>query len=102
MVRVSALAVKSPKVVALKHFAFTKFGLFSVCVAVYMNENRFDSVFSKDNYQKENFGDFIKAYVQDVIEDDIEDIQTTFNDDITNIGFELGLELEEEENNGEI
>ena len=40
--------------------------------------------------------------VQDVIEDDIEDIQTTFNEDITNIGFELGLELEEEENNGEI
>ena len=40
--------------------------------------------------------------LQDVIEDDIEDIQTTFNDDITNIGFELGLELEEEENNGEI
>ena len=47
----------------------------------------------EDNYDFE---------LQDVIEDDIEDIQTTFNDDITNIGFELGLELEEEENNGEI
>ena len=47
----------------------------------------------EDNYDFE---------LQDVIEDDIEDIQTTFNEDITNIGFELGLELEEEENNGEI
>ena len=47
----------------------------------------------EDNYDFE---------LQEVIEDDIEDIQTTFNDDITNIGFELGLELEEEENNGEI
>ena len=47
----------------------------------------------EDNYDFE---------LQDVVEDDIEDIQTTFNDDITNIGFELGLELEEEENNGEI
>lgn len=47
----------------------------------------------EDNYDFE---------LQDVIEDDIEDIQTTFNDDITNIGFELGLELEGEENNGEI
>ena len=43
----------------------------------------------EDNYDFE---------LQDVIEDDIEDIQTTFNDDITNIGFEL----EEEENNGEV
>ena len=33
-------------------------------------------------------------------EEEVEDIQTTFNDDITNIGFEL--ELEEEEKNGEI
>ena len=39
---------------------------------------------------------------EDILENEIEDIQTTFNDDITNIGFELGLELEEEENNGEI
>lgn len=47
----------------------------------------------EDNYDFE---------LQDVIDDDFEDIQTTFNDDITNIGFELGLELEGEENNGEI
>ena len=39
---------------------------------------------------------------EDIVENEIEDIQTTFNDDITNIGFELGLELEGEENNGEI
>ena len=45
----------------------------------------------EDNYDFE---------LQDVSEDDIEDIQTTFNDDITNIGFEL--ELEEGEKNGEI
>lgn len=35
----------------------------------YINENRFDSVFSKEPYQRENFGDFIKAYAKDVIED---------------------------------
>ena len=40
--------------------------------------------------------------IEDIVENEIEDIQTTFNDDITNIGFELGLELEGEENNGEI
>lgn len=48
---------------------FVDYSKDSEALAVYMNENRFDSVFSKDNYQKENFGDFIKAYVQDVIED---------------------------------
>ena len=37
---------------------------------------------------------------EDILENEIEDIQTTFNDDITNIGFEL--ELEEGEKNGEI
>ena len=37
---------------------------------------------------------------EDIVENEIEDIQTTFNTDITNIGFEL--ELEEEEKNGEI
>ena len=47
----------------------------------------------EDNYDFE---------LQDVVDDDFEDIQTTFNDDITNIGFELGLELEGEENNGEV
>ena len=45
----------------------------------------------EDNYDFE---------LQDVVDDDFEDIQTTFNDDITNIGFEL--ELEGEENNGEV
>lgn len=42
-------------------------------VMVYINQNRFDSVFSKDNYQKTNFGDFIKAYTEDVIEDAAKD-----------------------------
>ena len=35
----------------------------------YINENRFNSVFSKDVYEKKNFGEFIKAYMQDVVED---------------------------------
>lgn len=48
---------------------FADYAKDSEAIEIYMNENRFDSVFSKDNYQKENFGDFIKAYVQDVIED---------------------------------
>lgn len=48
---------------------FVDYAKDSEALEVYMNENRFNSVFSKDNYQKENFGDFIKAYVQDVIED---------------------------------
>ena len=45
------------------------------CEAVkpYINDNRFDSVFSKDNYQKEDFGTFIKAYAQDIIEDAAKD-----------------------------
>lgn len=38
-------------------------------VKPYINNNRFDSVFSKDNYQKPDFGTFIKAYAQDVVED---------------------------------
>lgn len=36
---------------------------------IYSNCNRFDSVFSKDNYQKENFGEFIKAYMRDIVQD---------------------------------
>lgn len=39
----------------------------------YINENRFNAVFSKEPYQRENFGDFIKAYAKDVIEDAAKD-----------------------------
>lgn len=42
-------------------------------VMVYINQNRFDSVFSKDQYIKTNFGDFIKAYTDDVVEDAAKD-----------------------------
>ena len=42
-------------------------------VMVYINQNRFDSVFSKDQYIKTNFGDFIKAYTEDVVEDAAKD-----------------------------
>lgn len=39
----------------------------------YINSNRFDSVFSKDEYFKNNFGDFIKAYTEDVVVDAAKD-----------------------------
>ena len=42
-------------------------------IAPYINENRFDAVFSKEPYVKENFGAFIKAYAQDVVEDAAKD-----------------------------
>lgn len=42
-------------------------------IAPYINENRFNAVFSKEPYVKENFGDFIKAYAQDVVEDAAKD-----------------------------
>lgn len=42
-------------------------------IAPYINENRFDAVFSKEPYAKGNFGDFIKAYAQDVVEDAAKD-----------------------------
>ena len=41
----------------------------SEAIAPYINENRFNAVFSKEPYTKGNFGDFIKAYAQDVVED---------------------------------
>ncbi len=39
----------------------------------YLNENRFNAVFSKDIYERKNFGDFIKAYATDVILDAAKD-----------------------------
>lgn len=42
-------------------------------VAPYINENRFDAVFSKEPYKKENFGKFIKDYAEDVITDAAKD-----------------------------
>lgn len=45
----------------------------SEAIAPYINENRFDAVFSKEPYAKGNFGDFIKAYAQDVVEDAAKD-----------------------------
>ena len=39
----------------------------------YLNENRFNAVFSKDVYERKNFGDFIKAYATDVILDAAKD-----------------------------
>lgn len=39
----------------------------------YINDNRFDAVFSKEPYKKENFGDFIKAYAEDVVTDAAKD-----------------------------
>lgn len=39
----------------------------------YLNENRFNAVFSKDVYERNNFGDFIKAYATDVILDAAKD-----------------------------
>lgn len=53
----------------VKDDRFVDFKADEAAVIPYINQNRFDSVFSKDEYQKINFGDFIKAYAEDVIED---------------------------------
>ena len=55
-------------------------------VEPYINENRFNSVFSKDVYEKKDFGNFIKAYMQDVVEDAAKDgIEFTNIKNINNI-----------------
>lgn len=60
----------------------------------YINENRFDSVFSKDNYTKTDFGAFITAYAKDVLEDAAKDSVEILN--IKNLNNIVAKETKEE------